>query len=280
MNRIPSRFAGATVGTLVAGLALAACASSDGDGSTPSTGAYGKWRAIEIGELVAGAAETTLEIARDGTVSGDAGCNGYGGNATIIGGAIEFGPLISTQMACDPAIMTQELTYFAALENVQGWRREGGNLVLFDASAAAIVRLQPVATLTADAQAAANEAEAEADAVEELAEAEIVAEEVEAGPVVEEIAIELPEPMPYSAETIFYDCAGRPVEAQYINAGDVSLVTLLIGEEFVVAANVIAASGARYSGGQYIWWTKGDRADLVDFRNGGMEAIITCTVVE
>ena len=39
---------------------------------------------------------------------------------------------------------------------------------------------------------------------------------------------------------------------------------------------VIAASGARYSGGQYIWWVKGNQADLVDFRNGGMEAVVTC----
>ena len=278
MNRIPTRFAGATVGALIAGLALASCASDDGDGSTPSSGPYGKWRAIEIGDLVAGATETTLEIAEDGTVSGDGGCNGYGGNATIIGGAIEFSPLISTQMACDPAIMTQELSYFSALQNVAGWRHEGGNLVLFDASAAAVVRLQPVATMTEDEQAAADEAAAEAEivAAEEVAEAEVIAEEVEVGPVVEEIAIELPEPMPYNSATVFYDCAGREVEANYINAGDVSLVTLLIGEEFVVAANVIAASGARYSGGQYIWWTKGDEAQLVDFRNGGMDAAIIC----
>ncbi len=269
---------------LITALSIAGCASDDGDGSTPSTGPYGKWRAIEIGDLVAGASETTLEIAQDGAVTGDGGCNGYFGNATIIGGAIEFGSMGSTQMACDPLVMEQELDYFAALQNVAGWRHEVGNLVLFDPSAAAVVRLEPVATVTADEEAAAEtgEAEAEADdeAAEELAEAEAIAEAVETGPIVEEIAIALPEPLPYTSETVFYDCAGRPVEAQYINAGDVSLVTLLIDGNFVVAANVIAASGARYSGGQYIWWTKGDQADLVDFRNGGMEAVITCEAVE
>ena len=263
---------------LVTALSIAGCASDDGDGSTPSNGPYGKWRVVEIGNLVAGAAETTLEIAQDGTVNGAGGCNGYGGQATITGGAIEFGPLNSTMMACEQAIMDQEFAYFTALETVQGWRHQGGDLVLFDASAQSVLRLEPVATLTEDEQAEADAAAAEAnvEAAEEMAEAEAIVEEVEPGPIVEEIAIVLPEPMPASSQTVFYDCAGRPVEAAYINAGDISLVTLQIGEDFVVASNVIAASGARYSGGQYIWWVKGDQADLVDFRNGGMEAVITC----
>ena len=263
---------------LVTALGIAGCASDDGDGSTPSNGPYGKWRVVEIGNLVAGAADTTLEIAQDGTVSGAGGCNGYGGNAVITGGAIEFGPLISTMMACEPSIMDQELAYLTALKTVQGWRHQGGDLVLFDASAQALVRLEPVATLTADEQAEADAAAAEAnvEAADELAEAEAIVEEVEPGEIVEEIAIALPEPMPASSETVFYDCAGREVEATYINAGDISLATLQIGEDFVVASNVIAASGARYSGGQYIWWVKGNQADLVDFRNGGMEAVITC----
>ena len=263
---------------LVTALGIAGCASDDGDGSTPSNGPYGKWRVVEIGTLVAGAAETTLEVAQDGTVSGAGGCNGYGGEATITGGAIDFGPLISTQMACEPAIMDQELAYFTALETVQGWRHQGGDLVLFDASAQSVVRLEPVATLTEDEQAEADAAAAEAntEAAEEMAEAEAVVEEVEPGEIVEEIAIVLPQPMPATTETVFYDCAGRAVEAEYINAGDISLVTLQIGEEFVVASNVIAASGARYSGGQYIWWTKGAEAQLIDFRNGGMDAPIIC----
>lgn len=263
---------------LVTAFGLAACASDDGDGSTPSNGPYGKWKVVEIGTLVAGAADTTLEIAQDGTVSGAGGCNGYGGDATITGGAIEFGPMISTQMACEPAIMEQELAYFTALQNVQGWRHQGGDLVLFDATAQSIVRAEPVATLTEDEQAEADAAAAEAntEAAEEMAEAEAVVEEVEPGEMVEEIAIVLPEPLPMSSETVFYDCAGREVEAEYINAGDISLVALQIGEDFVIASNVIAASGARYSGGQYIWWTKGAEAQLIDFRNGGMDAPIIC----
>jgi len=68
-----------------------------------------------------------------------------------------------------------------------------------------------------------------------------------------------------------YDCAGREVTATYINAGEVSLAVLGIDGETVVASNVVAASGARYTGGRYIWWTKGDEVALYDLMDGGDE---------
>lgn len=65
-----------------------------------------------------------------------------------------------------------------------------------------------------------------------------------------------------------YDCGGTPVAVEYINAGGTSLATLSLKGQFVVASNVIAASGARYAGGPYIWWSKGDGADLYDQLQG------------
>ncbi len=81
-----------------------------------------------------------------------------------------------------------------------------------------------------------------------------------------------------SSTTASYDCGGRPVEAEYVNAGDVHLALLSIDGQFVVASQVLAASGARYSGGQYVWWRKGDEADLIDFRNGGLDAPVRCEI--
>lgn len=76
-----------------------------------------------------------------------------------------------------------------------------------------------------------------------------------------------------------YDCAGRAVTATYINAGEVSLAVLDIDGETVVASNVVAASGARYAGGRYVWWTKGEEADLYDLMDGGDDAPAAhCTV--
>lgn len=66
-----------------------------------------------------------------------------------------------------------------------------------------------------------------------------------------------------------YDCEGREVAVSYINAGEVALAVLDIEGRTVIAANVIAASGARYAGGRYVWWTTGDKADLYDLMDGG-----------
>lgn len=75
-----------------------------------------------------------------------------------------------------------------------------------------------------------------------------------------------------STTSAAYDCDGREVAATYINAGSVSLAVLNIDGETVVASNVIAASGAKYAGAQYIWWTKGEEADLYDLTEAGEDA--------
>jgi heat shock protein HslJ len=51
-----------------------------------------------------------------GQVSGSSGCNTYGGTFQAIGGSISFGPLHSTQMACDHRVMEAEAAYLRALE--------------------------------------------------------------------------------------------------------------------------------------------------------------------
>ncbi|GLK70541.1 MliC family protein [Ancylobacter dichloromethanicus] len=81
----------------------------------------------------------------------------------------------------------------------------------------------------------------------------------------------IPLPSGSEAETIQarYDCgAFGTLEAHYFNAPPVALASLSFKGEFVVASNVIAASGARYAGGKYIWWTKGGGADLYDVTLG------------
>lgn len=84
-------------------------------------------------------------------------------------------------------------------------------------------------------------------------------------------AIEIPLPEGIEAETAetAYTCGERSINVSYINAGDISLALLAFEDKTVVASNVLSASGARYAGGQYIWWTKGDSADLYDLMEGG-----------
>ena len=86
-------------------------------------GLTGKWLAEDIrGRGVIDNAQTTLEIDRSGTVSGKGGCNGYGGKAAIAGNRIRFGSMMSTQMACTPAVMDQETKFLSALGEVRSWR--------------------------------------------------------------------------------------------------------------------------------------------------------------
>src|SRR3546814_8170137 len=84
----------------------------------------------------------------------------------------------------------------------------------------------------------------------------------------EDIRIELPPETRVKTIREEYRCGDREVSAQYINGGPVSLAVLMLGEELVVASNVIAASGAKYAGGQYVWWTKGEEAALYDLKIG------------
>ncbi|WP_246739652.1 MliC family protein [Martelella sp. HB161492] len=97
-------------------------------------------------------------------------------------------------------------------------------------------------------------------------------------PALAEDAITIPLPAGVTAATIDadYDCGGTSVKAQYINAGDVHLATLAFDDQFTVASEAIAASGARYVSGFYVWWTKGDDATLYDMRKGENDPGIAC----
>ncbi|MCB5202332.1 MliC family protein [Neorhizobium sp. T786] len=93
----------------------------------------------------------------------------------------------------------------------------------------------------------------------------------------EDIRIELPADTRVETVRAEYECGGQRVSAQYINAGSVSLAVLAMGEDVVVAANVMAASGAKYDGGRYVWWTKGREATLYDLRMGEADPGVSCT---
>lgn len=71
------------------------------------------------------------------------------------------------------------------------------------------------------------------------------------------ISIEVPGADKVSKQTVDYTCGGKTVTVEYINAGSVSLAVLKFEDDFVVASNVVAGSGARYVGGPYEWWSKG-----------------------
>lgn len=74
----------------------------------------------------------TAEFGRDGTLSGNGGCNNYNGPYKVDGEEIKIGPLASTMMACtEPeGVMEQETQYLAALQMAESYQVEGQVLEL------------------------------------------------------------------------------------------------------------------------------------------------------
>ena len=71
------------------------------------------WRAESIGgKGIVDGSEVTMMLGTDGKIGGKSGCNGYGARYQITGDMIQvYPPMIGTQMACAPAIMTQEQAF-------------------------------------------------------------------------------------------------------------------------------------------------------------------------
>jgi heat shock protein HslJ len=75
------------------------------DPDRPLTGTTWQVQSLVSPEAVSTSAaleqsKPTLTIAADGTAAGSTGCNRFNGHAEITGTTIEFGPLVTTRMAC------------------------------------------------------------------------------------------------------------------------------------------------------------------------------------
>ena len=102
-------------------LLLSACATA---GLGPNI-AGRDWRAVDLNGLaVTGERPLSLRL-DDGRVSGHGGCNSFTGTYKGDGDKIEFGPLATPRMACDPAIMEQESRFLSILGAARGYSRYG-----------------------------------------------------------------------------------------------------------------------------------------------------------
>jgi heat shock protein HslJ len=75
------------------------------DPDRPLTGTTWQVQSLVSSEAVSTSAaleqsKPTLTIAGDGTATGSTGCNRFNGHAQITGSTIEFGPLVTTKVAC------------------------------------------------------------------------------------------------------------------------------------------------------------------------------------
>ncbi len=88
----------------------------------------------------------------------------------------------------------------------------------------------------------------------------------------------------FQRTAVTYNCGAQgPITVTYINADPNFLVVVPIfgSPQPMVFSSVIAASGVRYAAGKWIWWSKGNSADLYDTTLGDNAAPVTsCTQID
>ena len=84
--------------------------------------------------------ETSIEF-KEGQVSGNVGCNGFGGTYEIDGDKITFSEVVSTLMFCEGPVGDQELGTLAVLQDSTTYVLDGDTLTLTSADGTAVVVL-------------------------------------------------------------------------------------------------------------------------------------------
>jgi heat shock protein HslJ len=127
-------------------LILAACGSTAPAANLSGT----SWKLVSYGPPAsatpaAPSADPTLTFDKDGTVSGNAGCNTFSGKYTISGSQVSFGPMAATLMACSDALMQQEAAVFNVLTGSRKYKLDAGVLTILSESGDSAITFAPVA---------------------------------------------------------------------------------------------------------------------------------------
>ena len=130
---------------VASGLILSACGSNGTSANLKGT----SWTLVSYGPAgnqtpAAPGIGTSLIFGMDGQVSGNMGCNSFGGNYELTNGKIVFSQMISTMMACQEPQMTQETTSFQVMTGTVNFKLEGNTLTIYDASGAMAITLSMV----------------------------------------------------------------------------------------------------------------------------------------
>jgi heat shock protein HslJ len=114
----------------VFGLVVSACTAKKSAASLT-----GSWKLTAYGSATAPTpavpdTEAGLTFNGDGTVTGNSGCNGLGGNYTVEADQVKFDQIVSTLMACDDPRMAQEGVVQQVLTDTASFKIEGNTLTL------------------------------------------------------------------------------------------------------------------------------------------------------
>ncbi len=101
-------------------------------GGRTSASIEGQWKLVSYNQTAAVPdVETSIEF-KDGQMNGNVGCNGFGGEYTVKGDAIEFGPVMSTMMFCE-SVADQESAVLATLQEKTSFVIDGNVLTITSA---------------------------------------------------------------------------------------------------------------------------------------------------
>ena len=119
---------------VASGLILSACASAGAAGSLAGS----SWKLLSYGPsqnptAAATDTPTNVDFGRDGTVSGNVGCNSFSGKFQVQNGAITFSQMISTMMGCQEPQMTQETIALKVMSGTARFELQGSTLVIYAA---------------------------------------------------------------------------------------------------------------------------------------------------
>lgn len=113
---------------LIFGCVLSACSAKNQD---TSASLLGSWKLNSYDSVPAVAhASAELTFNDDGTITGNSGCNGFGGKYKVDRDQVTFSDVVSTLMACDEPRMSQEGAVHQVLNNTAIFKIEGDTLTL------------------------------------------------------------------------------------------------------------------------------------------------------
>ena len=85
--------------------------------------------------------DTSIVFKEDGKIEGNVGCNGFGGDYTVEGNTITFGPIVSTLMFCEGPVGDQETATLNVLAETVSYTIEGDTLTITSSDGSAVIVL-------------------------------------------------------------------------------------------------------------------------------------------
>jgi heat shock protein HslJ len=131
----------------VMSIAITACAGQATEPSSEPASIVGIWELVSYGSPssltpAAPDIDTSIEFKSDGTLAGNVGCNGFGGDYNVEGNNIVFGQIISTLMFCEGPVGEQETFTLNVFVESASFALDGNTLTITSADGSSAVVLE------------------------------------------------------------------------------------------------------------------------------------------